>query len=142
MRFSAAIRARLRPSGKAVRPTPRPRRSVVCRGHRCWRHHPVRTAVSRSRRRCAGSARRREARRKAHRSRARHHGLHLDGDLSADDREELAGYRSGRCQLNSPWTCTIRASLLIDFVVFVLRPVELTVQNRTLPYGLGATLES
>lgn len=60
---------------------------------------------------------------------------HLDGDLSADDREELAGYRSGRCQLNSPWTCTIRASLLIDFVVFVLRPVELTVQNRTLPYG-------
>jgi hypothetical protein len=66
---------------------------------------------------------------------------HLDGDLSAD-REELAGYRSGRCQLNSAWTCTIRASLLIDFVVFVLRPVELTVQNRTLPYGHGATLES
>ena len=57
-------------------------------------------------------------------------------------REELAGYRSGRCQLNSPWSCTIRSSLLIDFVVFVLRPVELTVQNRTLPYGLGATLES
>ena len=67
---------------------------------------------------------------------------HLDGDLSADEREELAGYRSGRCQPNSPWTCTIRASLLIDFVVFVLRPVELTVQNRTLPHGLGATLES
>ena len=55
---------------------------------------------------------------------------HLDGDLAADDREELAGYRSGRCQLNSPWTCTIRESLLIDFVVFVLRPVELTVHAR------------
>ena len=67
---------------------------------------------------------------------------HLDGDLSADDREELGGYRSGRCQLNSPWSCTIRASLLSDFVVFVRRPVELTVQNRTLPYAIGATLES
>jgi hypothetical protein len=27
-------------------------------------------------------------------------------------------------------------------IAVVLRPVELTVQNRTLPYGLGATLES
>ncbi len=61
--------------GGQAQPTPRPRRSVVCRGHRCWRHRPDRTAVSWSRRRHAGSARRREARRKAHGSRARHHGL-------------------------------------------------------------------
>lgn len=67
---------------------------------------------------------------------------HLDGELSADDWEELAGYRSGRCQLNSPWTCTIPASLLIDFAVFVMRPAELTVRIRTLLYGMDATLES
>jgi hypothetical protein len=62
--------------------------------------------------------------------------------LSADDREELASYRSGRCQLKSSWIGTIRASLLIDFAVFIMRSVKPTVQHRTLPYGFDAILES
>jgi hypothetical protein len=67
---------------------------------------------------------------------------HLDGDLSADN--------PGRTRRLSKWPVPAELALelhdpgIITNLLRSLRSatIELTVQNRTLPYGLGATLES
>lgn len=66
---------------------------------------------------------------------------HLDGEASAGDQDERAG-------IGVPVPAELALDLhdpdivLIDLGSLLRRPAELTVQNRTLPYGSGAIMGS